>query len=374
MIFITWIACFVLAKRGVGGIDYQSEHVLTVCDANTVSHTRAGEAIPQCPSLPSPDGFFDGLKKILYQHQCDDLNSTLSQGPSQKDSSDATLVQFGILALKRLVDGLKGEVNKLVQFIVGLIGDFSGLSPVIQRWDSKRHLALICIMSVLLHLQKRRSKQIILNGMLGFFASSTFYLIHCYYQNYFITLFFICFAVLACSPHWPSCLRSVGLLSIFQLMLPLLGIILRITFIIQLLIGPMIYLVLNGASVLIHVFCLIGLYIDEKLIIIKVFLLPFYQMLLDLFVHNEKHTALLDLIRQSLNEMTAGLMGYSPGKIFTLHGSLICAKRRFQVSHEFQTLSENGGIETLAKLASKARMYRIPFRCEVQFVNLTIKE
>ena len=72
--------------------------------------------------------------------------------------------------------------------------------------------------------------------------------------------------------------------------------------------GPMLSLVINGFSILIHVVCLIGLYIDEKFLIFKVLLLPLYQTFLSLFDHNDRHSEFVDSIRQSVDDMTTGLL------------------------------------------------------------------
>ena len=79
----------------------------------------------------------------------------------------------------------------------------------------------------------------------------------------------------------------------------------------QLFFGPVLCLFVNGGSILIHVVCLIGLYIDEKLLIVKVLLLPFYQSFTSLFSHNERHLELVDSIRKSVDDMTAGLLSSS---------------------------------------------------------------
>ncbi len=60
----------------ITGIVIESEHVLTICDGNSISHTRKGETIPQCPELPSPEGFFDASRRILFEEKCKNENSS----------------------------------------------------------------------------------------------------------------------------------------------------------------------------------------------------------------------------------------------------------------------------------------------------------
>ena len=51
---------------------------------------------------------------------------------------------------------------------------------------------------------------------------------------------------------------------------------------------------------MVHLFCNIGLYLDEKLLIVKVLLLSLYRTLVDLFIGNDRrHLELLESVKRA---------------------------------------------------------------------------
>lgn len=56
----------------------------------------------------------------------------------------------------------------------------------------------------------------------------------------------------------------------------------------------------NGGAILVHLFCIIGLYVDEKLLIVKVLLLPPYRTFVDLFIGSDRrHLELLASVKRA---------------------------------------------------------------------------
>jgi hypothetical protein len=70
------VLCLWLIVFSASEINYESEHVLTVCDAFTIWHTQKGDPIPECPQLPLAIGFFDNLTGKVYEKQCEANVST----------------------------------------------------------------------------------------------------------------------------------------------------------------------------------------------------------------------------------------------------------------------------------------------------------
>lgn len=287
------VLCLGLIVLSESEINYESEHVLTVCDAFTIWYTRKGESIPECPQLPLATGFFDNLSGKVYEKQCEAANVTTTASlPAQ-----AGLLERSVLILKRLVDDVKDRLEQLGVALIHAAEDVSGLSSVGERWNHRVYSILAGFCFVLFHLQCRKFNPLLFNVLLGFLTSGLFYFVHLYYRNWLITWCFIGVAIFMGSPLYvQTWLPAMGVMTFIHLAIPLLGGILRLIIEAQLLFGPMLSLVINGFSILIHVICLIGLFIDEKLLVFKVLLLPLYQTFMSLFDHNDRHSELVDSI------------------------------------------------------------------------------
>lgn len=286
----------------VSETNFETEHILTVCDAFNIRHTRRGEAIPECPQLPSAKGFFHHLPQKLYEKQCD-ANATSSS------SSESSLIERGVFILKRLVDSVKDGVVQLAVSLLAAVEDVSGLKSVGQRWNHRVYLILAGSCFLFFHLHRGKNP-LTFNILLSFLTSGPFYFVHLYYRNWLVTWLLIAIAALVGSPLYSRTRRLTGLgaMTFIHLAIPLLDRVLRLVVEAQLFFGPVLSLVINVISILIHVICLIGLYIDEKLLIIKVLFLPFYQSFTNLFSHNGRHSELVDAIRQSVDDLTSGLL------------------------------------------------------------------
>lgn len=297
------VLCLGLIVLSESEINYESEHVLTVCDAFTIWYTRKGESIPECPQLPLATGFFNNLSGKVYEKQCEAANVTATSLPAQ-----AGLLERSVLILKRLVDDVKDRLEQLGVALIHAAEDVSGLSSVGERWNHRVYSILAGFCFVLFHLQCRKFNPLLFNVFLGFLTSGLFYFVHLYYRNWLITWCFIGVAIFMGSPLYvQTWLPAMGVMTFIHLAIPLLGGVLRLIIEAQLFFGPMLSLVINGFSILIQVICLIGLFIDEKLLVFKVLLLPLYQTFMSLFDHNDRHSELVDSIRRSVDDMTTGL-------------------------------------------------------------------
>ena len=213
-----------LASAG-SEINFESQHVLTVCDAFHIWHTRQGEAIPECPQLPNATGFFDNLRDKLYEKQCD-ANVTIGR-------SETTLIERSVLIVKLLVDSVKDGLVHLAVSLISAAEDVSGLKSVAQGWNHRVYLILAGSCFLLYHLLRAKMNPLTVNILLGFLTSGLFYFVHLYYRNWLVTWLFVAVAVLAGSPLYPRTrLTGLGTMTFIHLAVPLLDLVLRLAVII----------------------------------------------------------------------------------------------------------------------------------------------
>ncbi|KAI9563739.1 hypothetical protein GHT06_011203 [Daphnia sinensis] len=293
------ILCLGLIAPASPEINFKSEHVLTVCDAFNVWHAQKGELIQECPQLPSAAGFFENLKEKLYEKQCE-TNITTPQ-------SETSLLEHGILIVKQFVDSIKDGLEELGMVLINAAKDVSGLESVRKRWNHRVYSILAGSCFLLFYLHCRKISALYLNAILGFVTSAVFYFVRLYYHNWYTIWLLIAIAIFVGSPLYVrTWLPGLGAMTFIHLAIPLLNLVLRLIIETQLFLGPVLTSIINSLSILVHVFCLIGLYIDEKLLVVKVILLPFYQTFLSLFDFNGRHSELINSIRQSVDDMTTG--------------------------------------------------------------------
>lgn len=303
------ISCYGLIDAVSSEINFESEHVLTVCDASTIWHTRRGQPIPECPlHLPSARGFFDNLKGKLYERKCDDNITQLQPNETTRDQQ-TDWIERSVLIVEQVIGSIRDSLKQIVVLLVDVVEDVTGLKSMAKLWDHRVNSILSGFSFLLFHLTSNRKNQWIFNILLAVFTSFVFYFVHLYYQNWLVNWLLIAIAFFVGSPLYiRTCLPGLGAVTLIHLTIPLLGLVLQLAFEAQLLFGPVLNLVINVGSILIHVICLIGLYIDEKFLIVKVILLPFYRTFIGLFDHNESNSELVEAIRHSIDELTAGLL------------------------------------------------------------------
>lgn len=293
------ILCLGLIAPSSPEINFKSEQVLTVCDAFNVWHTQKGDPIPECPQLPSVAGFFENLREKLYEKQCE-TNATVSQ-------SEISLLEHGILIVKQFVDSIKDGLEELGMALIYAAEDVSGLESARKRWNHRVYSILAGSCFLLFYLHCRKMSALLFNAILALITSGVFYFVNLYYHSWFTIWLLIVVAIFVGSPLYVrTWLPGLGAMTFIHLAIPLLNLVLRLIIETQLFLGPMLTLIINSFSILIHVFCLIGLYIDEKLMVVKVILLPFYQTFLSLFDFNGRHSELINSIRLSVDDMTTG--------------------------------------------------------------------
>lgn len=304
--FSTRLFCSLLIVASTAAeITFESEHVLTICDAFTVRHTRRGEVIPECPlHLPPANDFFDHLKASVYEKKCF-ANTTVSES-----SLENMTIERGVLILKQLVDSAQYLLEQMMVSFIQAAEDVSGFRPVENDWNPRVYSVLAGVCFLFFHLTARsRTDRLLLSLLLALLTSVVFYFAHLYYRNWFVMSLLIAVALFVGSRFYVrTWLPALSALTFIHLLLPLSGFVVRLVVEIQLLFGPIICQVMNIGSILVRIVCLIGLYIDEKLLVIKVILLPFYQTFISLFDQNDRHVELVESIKKSVIDMTTGLL------------------------------------------------------------------
>lgn len=289
---------FILLPLVASAIDYQSTHVITVCDASHVWYTNHTSPLPPCPFLPQPTNFlnFDPYQKLFQSNQC---SSKL------KISEDnGTPIEKAIRFLKRLIDSacnsLLGKIKTLTRETLQNNQKWVHLS---EQWSHELFTIQSLVLFTLLNV-KRKSYAV--NLILSVILASVLYpfLLLTSLSIFHLLLFtFGSLFIFSNGFYKSSSIDRVGLLTLFFLIMPVTSSVSRVLVEILLLI-PIINLIFNGLSVVAQVACLIGLYIDEKLLIVKTLFLPLFKMFDTFFDANIAHESFLEAVYQSVEELT----------------------------------------------------------------------
>ena len=122
---------------------------------------------------------------------------------------------------------------------------------------------------------------------LGWGVGSVYYTVHLFYADLRFLVLYIIVGVVSMSPLYGRCrLRAIGCVTWLQLLVPLSAWCLQKVFQTRLFLGPVVGGVVNGALMLLHLLCLLLLYVDERLTVVKVILMPFYRMFQDAVAGN----------------------------------------------------------------------------------------
>ena len=286
----------------VNGIDIESEHILTVCDTLKIVHTRKSEPIPNCPPLPQTPlgGFFSQLKTgHHFDSGCSELdanNITVSS-----DETVAKIVANGVSALKWLIDAIKTELENLVTILLATAENKSGLGSIRRSWNHRLLIFLSLCCGLVLQMRSGRMRDCWISAFIGTLTSAVLYSAQLYFTTWYGVLILTGTTLMFYRPQ-------IGFMTLLQLILPHSHLIIRLAFELQLFFGPVHIFFLNGGAMLVQLLCLLGLYIDEKLLIVKVLVLPLYRTLIDLFMgSNRRYSGLVQSLKRVATELFSSL-------------------------------------------------------------------
>ncbi len=301
IVFCILIAYLPTTMASSSNFSFERETIMTVCDINRISITSKGEPVPHCDELPPPGDFFSVSSRTVWEMPCDETSDDepINRRPTIWDRS--------IRALHWLLEGVQDKIRSLGNLLVLAIEDVSRLSLITRRWNVYWFLVGSLACSLLFFVQglylSRAGKliyNIILNMLIGFAASAAFYMIHLYFENIYVMAVFVAIGLFGLTPWYPKFyLSAIGVLTSMELLIPLFGFCIMHVFETQLFFGPILSICINCGSIVIHIICLMGLYINEKLILVKVFLLPFFRMFQRVFGLSDQNRQEIEFMKES---------------------------------------------------------------------------
>lgn len=308
---IFFLIGFLPAATASSNFSFERETIMTVCDVNRITINSKGEPIAHCDELPPPGDFFDVSSRTVWEMPCDDTSNDepLARRPTIWDRS--------IRALHWLLEGVQDKIRSLGTVLLLAVEDVSRLSLITRRWNVYWFLVGSLAASLLFFIQGlytsragKLSYNIILNVFMGFGGSAAFYMVHLYFENLYVMAVFVVIGIFTLTPWYPELkLSAVGVLTSMELIIPLFGFCVMHIFETQLFFGPILSLYINCGSIVIHIICLMGLYIDEKLILVKVFLLPFYRMFQKVFGLSDRNQNEINFMKASAQELNREIFG-----------------------------------------------------------------
>ena len=273
-------------------VSVDTEHIFTVCNGMSITHSRRGDIVPTCDHLPSTgEDFFRSI--------ANNRNFSVDGCHSSNRTDGDDVVERNLAILKRGVDVLRKRLRHFVGVLRRqLLPQSTPLDTIANGWDWRIHLVASSIISALFHLRRLFGIDVtsyLVGIVLGFGTGSVYYSIYLFYNDTRLLLIYVLIGLISASPLYrESRLRSISSMTWLQLLLPLSALWLYNTFETHLFFGPILSCVLNGALMLLHLLCLVMLYVDERLTVVKVLLMPFYRIFQDAVTGNQAALVLFE--------------------------------------------------------------------------------
>lgn len=364
LLFFT-IAALPSTADASNNFSFVRESIMTVCDIYRINITSRGQPIPECDELPSAKDFFNVASQTLWEMPCDDTSNDepLTRRPTIWDRT--------IRALHWLLEGIQNKIEAFGNILYLAVQDVTRFSLITKRWDAYWYCVGSLVASLAFFIQGlylsrpgKLSYNIVMNIFMGFGVAAMFYMVHLYFQNVYVMGVFALIAIFALTPWYVQAnLSAVGVLTSMELLIPLFGFLIMNIFETRLFFGPILSLYINIGGIIIHILCLAALYIDEKLILVKVFFLPFYRMFQKVFGMGEKNQKEIDYMKANVHTLNR--------ELFTTFGQ--------EPPREMSTLEQlNAAFTSALNTACKARQnewsdqcwYFIRDRCKDETWNL----
>lgn len=281
-VVVVLFGCSVLP---VSSVSVDSEHIFTVCSGLSVTHSRRGDAIPPCNHLSPVGADFFGPATNTRNFSVDECRANY-----QIEGDEVVERNLGIL--KRGVDVFRHHLRNFVDVLQHyLLSQSIPLNTVAIGWDWRVYLSICSVISVLFHLHSLFDVDVtsyLVSIILGFGTGSVYYSIHLFYDDTRLLLVYMFIGFISTSPLYGKCrLRSISCVTWLHLLMPLSALWLYNAFETRLFFGPILSCILNGILMLLHLLCLIILYVDERLTIVKLILMPFYRIFQDAIMGNQ---------------------------------------------------------------------------------------
>ena len=278
-------------------IDIDVTHIITVCSHDRIYHSMNGEKIDSCPDESKHENPADLFKDLtLWRFNTSCRNETLEEDSKKEPKSE---LEKNLVLLRIALEVVKSQFYKLIDLVRYTIEDVTKIMVIRSLWRTSFFLSIVGVASaafcvqgwffVRLSVRKRYTQLVALSVTIGFGMCLALYLARLFFPSRWFMLPFMLIALYAFSPAYAtSSLLSTGLLTLVSLLVPLVGFVVQRWFETVMFFGPVLSIVINTGSILNQIVCLIGLFLDEKLTIVKLFLLPFIQMFDSIFNKNDE--------------------------------------------------------------------------------------
>ena len=311
--FILVLFLFLIAlpspTEASNNFSFVRESIMTVCDVYNVKITSKGEPIPECDELPSAKDFFIVDSNSLWEMPCDDTSN------DEPQARRPTIWDRTIRTLHWLLEGIQNKIAAFGDIASRAVQDVSRLSLITKQWNIYWYFFGGLVASLLFFIQGLYISRpgtlgynIFLNILMGYGGAALFYMVHLYFKNVYVMGTFIAIFLYTLTPWYVHCrMSAIGILTSMELLIPLFGMLVKVIFETNLYFGPILSLYINCGGIVIHILCLLALYIDEKLILVKVFFLPFYRMVQRIFGIGQQNQKEIDFMKASAKELNREL-------------------------------------------------------------------
>jgi len=284
MCIVTVAVLFVCWLSPALSFSIHMEHIFTICNGTSVIHTQGGDVIPPCDHLPLAGSDF--FKSVANNHNIS------VDGCHENRTSSGDAIERNLATLKRGVDILRERLLRLVDIATPASYAISTpLGDIITLWNWGAYFAICSVVSALFFLGNLFDVSVtsyLTSIILGIGTGSLYYSIHLFYGDNRLLLVYMFIGLMSASPLYSSCrLRFVSFVAWLQLLFPLSALWVYNVFETRLFFGPVLSCVLNGVLMLLHLLCLVLLYIDERLTAVKVILMPLYRISQDAVTGNQ---------------------------------------------------------------------------------------
>lgn len=285
--------------------------IFQVCDIHDVKITFGNNTPPYCPKLPvvRSAGDFFNQNRAVFEVKCTD------QTQDEPQSRRPTVWDRSVRALHSLVSGVRSKIEAFTAFAASAALDIAEASLITRRWHVFWYFIASSTVSAIFFCQgftiSRPGKlkfNIVLNIIIGFLLTATFYCCHLYFYNVWMMGVLAAIALFCFSPIYPSTyLSGLGLFTLIELFIPMLGMLARFYLNTNLFFGPFLSLVINLGGLLVQSLCFVALYIDEKLMVVKLFFLPFYQICQRIFTSSQRAGQTVRLMQSEAESITRSI-------------------------------------------------------------------
>ena len=236
----------------VSSVNIDERNIITICNASKILWSRGNETEQMCTfdaDFTKSANSFAKPVRWAYQSKGCKNETQAAEAEEEKES----FINKSIMQVKYMIDFIKDQLFALIDLLLYAAKDISQLNVVIDKFNIQFYSVAAAATSALFVIQgmtvKRRGKQqydVIINFLIGVILSLALYTAHLFYEAPMWTYVFIGLSLLAYTPVYAtSPLGAIGILTVINLIVPLIGFIVQRTFETSMLFGPVASTVFN---------------------------------------------------------------------------------------------------------------------------------